>query len=141
MWRSKKLIVAVVLATVLVVGSIGGIALAQENGDDNGPVALFGTLWDKVSTIYKDKTGDTLDQEALKEAFAEAQSELQFEAMQNRLQSMVEEEKITQEQADEYLKWWGAKPDVPAGFGLKGLGGFRGHGGFRGWCMPPAPVE
>ena len=36
MWRSKKLIVGVALAAVLLFGSLGGVVLAQENGDDNG---------------------------------------------------------------------------------------------------------
>jgi len=35
MWRSRKLIVGVVLAAVLLLGSLGGIALAQENESDN----------------------------------------------------------------------------------------------------------
>lgn len=36
MWRSKKFIVGAVLATVLLAGSLGGIALANEGEDDNG---------------------------------------------------------------------------------------------------------
>ena len=36
MWRSKKFIVGVVLAAVLLFGSIGGVALAQENESDSG---------------------------------------------------------------------------------------------------------
>lgn len=45
MRRHKKLIVATVLATVLVVGSIGGIALADKNGDDSGPAAHSSGLY------------------------------------------------------------------------------------------------
>ena len=46
MRRSKKIIIAVVLATVLVAGSIGGVALAQENEDGSGFAAKFTALWD-----------------------------------------------------------------------------------------------
>ena len=36
MWRSKKVIVGVVLVVILLFGSLGGIVLAQENENDNG---------------------------------------------------------------------------------------------------------
>jgi hypothetical protein len=140
--RSKKLIIAAVLAGVLLLASLGGVALAQDNDDDSQPGAFFGALWEKVSVIYEQKTGDTLDQEALKEAFTQAQREVQTEAMQNRLQSMVEEGKITQKQADDYLEWQKAMPeDMPFKFGFGGHGGFRGMGGFRGFGGPCAPAE
>ena len=142
MWRSKKFIAGVVLAAVLLAGSIGGVALAADNGDnDNQPGTSFQALWDKVSVIYEQKTGVALDQEALKDAFAQAQSELRTEALQSRLQDLVGQGKITQEQADQYLKWQQEKPDFPAGFGFKGLGGFHGMGGMRGFGGPCAPAE
>ena len=40
MWRSRKLIVGVVLVAVLLLGSLGGVVLAQENENDN-PRAEF----------------------------------------------------------------------------------------------------
>jgi len=147
MWRSKKLIIGVVLAAALLFGSLGGVALAADNEDDSQPGAFFGALWDKVCAIYEEKTGDTLDQEALKEAFAGAHSELRLEAMQNRIQSMVEEGKITQEQADEYLNWQKAMPEIADGFGFRGhigfhgMGGLRGIGGMHGFGAPCAATE
>ena len=140
MWRSKKLIVGVVLAAALLFGSLGGVVLAADNGDDSQPGALFGALWDKVCAIYEEKTGDTLDQEALKDSFVQARSELQAEALQNRLQSLVDEGQITQEQADEYLEWQQSRPDVPVQFGFRGHGGFRGMGGMRGFGVPCVPT-
>jgi len=146
MRRSKKLIITAVLTAVILAGSIGGVVLA-DNGDNSQSGALFEALWDKVSAIYKEKTGDTLDQEALKEAFAGAQSELRLEAMQNRIQSMVEEGKITQEQADEYLNWQKAMPEIADGFGFRGhigfhgMGGLRGMGGMHGFGTLCAPTE
>jgi hypothetical protein len=140
MWRSKKLIVGVVLAAVLLFGSLGGVVLAADNGDDSQPGALFGALWDKVCAIYEEKTGDTLDQEALKDSFVQARSEMRAEALQNRLQSLVNEGQITQEQADEYLEWQQSRPDVPVQFGFRGHGGFRGMGGMRGFGAPCVPT-
>ena len=141
MWRSKKFIVGVVLAAVLLAGSIGGVALAADNGADNQTGTSFGALWDKVSTIYEQKTGVALDQVALKDAFTQAQSELRTEALQNRLQDLVGQGKLSQEQADQYLKWLQSKPDVPAGFGFKGHGRFPGMGGMRGFGGPCPPAE
>jgi len=149
MFRSKKLIVGVVLAVVLLAGSIGGIALAQtENGDDDSlPEARYGALLDKVCEIYKEKTGVTIDPGELEDAFAQAQSDMRNEALDNYLNGLVSQGTITQEQADQYKAWLESKPDVPLGFGFRGHGEFRGHGGFRGMGRMPgfggpcAPAE
>ena len=104
MWRSKKLIIVTVLVAVILTGSIGGIVLAADNGEDSQPEAQYGMLLDRACEIYEQKTGVAIDQEALKDAFSQAQSELRAEAMQNRLQNLVDQGQITQEQADDYLK-------------------------------------
>ena len=112
MRRSRKFIVAVVVGSLAVVGTIGGVVLADDSGDDGGPLALCGTLWDKVCTIYADKTGDVVDSEALKDAFVQARSQLQAEALESRLQMLVEEGRITQDEADAYREWLQEKPDM-----------------------------
>ena len=77
MWRSKKFIVIAVLAAVVLVGSIGGVAFAQTgNGDEGQPEARYSALLDRVCEIYQEKTGDTIDQEVLADAFAEARGEM-----------------------------------------------------------------
>jgi predicted phosphoribosyltransferase len=145
MWRSKKFIIIAVSVAVLLVGSIGGVVLAADNGDDSQPKARCGALLEKVCTIYEQNTGVTIDQEALKEAFSQAASEMRTEAMQNRpevgpeamqnrLQNLVDEGKITQEQMKALQEWWDSKPDVPFGFGSPGHGKFRGMGEP---CGPP----
>lgn len=129
MWRNKKFIIVTVLAVVLLSGSIVGIALAANNGDDSQAKAPGEDILGKVCAIYQQKTGVAIDQEALKAAFAQAQSEMQKEREQARLKDLVEQGKITQEQADTYQKWWDAKPDAPFGFGPEvGPRGF-GHRG------------
>ena len=125
MSRRKKLIIAAVLVAVMVVGIVGGVALAADNGNDSEPEAKHEALLNRVFEIYLENTGVAIDQEALKDAFAQARSEMQAKALETRLQSLVEEGKITQAQADEYLDWWQEKPDVPFGFGFGGPGGFR----------------
>ena len=137
MWPSKKVIIIALLATMVLAGSISGIALAQtENDDDSQP----NTLFERVTAILVDK-GINITSEQLKDAFVQAQSDVRTEAMQNRLDKLVEEGVIDGTQAQELLDWWETRPDVPARFGFKGHGGFRGMRGMRGWGGPCAPTE
>ena len=138
MWRKKKFIIAAVLAAVLLAGSIGGVALAQTGEEEEVlPADRYQALLDRVAAIYQEKTGEALDQQALKDALTRAGGEMQSEALRSRLQQRVERGELTQEQADEVYGWWQAKPDVPNGSGFRGhCGGFPrmgGMGGFGGW--------
>jgi len=137
MRRSKKFVLVTVLATVVLVGSITGVVLAQ-NGDDSQPKAGSEALLARVCEVYEENTGVAIDSQVLKDSFAQVQSEMQDEALQTRLQNLVDEGKITQDEADQYKEWWQSRPDVPAGFGFRGHG-FPGMGGPRGWgglCVP-----
>jgi len=102
MWRTKKFIVAVLLTTVMLVGSTAGIVLAQENGDGSQPK----TLLTRVAEILG------IDQQTLEDAFAEAQSEMRDEALDSYLQKLIDEGKITEEEAEQYKAWWQARPDM-----------------------------
>ena len=141
MWRSKKLIIVAVIAAVVLVGSIGGVVLAQTgNGDEGQPKAQYEALLDKVCAIYEQNTGTAIDAQELQKAFIQAQSEMREAVLQNRFQYLVEEGKITQEKADQYLEWWQARPDNLLGFGFCG-GNMYHFGGFNkmlmsGWCVP-----
>ena len=141
MWRSKKFIVIAVLAAVVLAGSIGGIVLAADNGDDNQPGVKYGALLDRVFEIYEQKTGVAIDQEVLKDAFAQAQSEMRATAMEARLAKMVENGVIDESQVEALQEWLDSRPeDVPFGPGLHGPGGFRGMSGMRGFGGPCAPI-
>jgi hypothetical protein len=129
MWRSKKFIIAVLLAGAMLIGSIGGIVLANDDGDDNQTETRCEALLDRVCEIYEEQTGVAIDQDVLRDAFAQARDEMKSEALQNYLERLVEEGAITQEEADEYLTWWQAKPDISIGFGIRGHGQFFGKGG------------
>ena len=136
MWRSKKFLLAMVLAVVALVGSIGGVALAQTGTDDSQPAAQHEALLDKVCAIYEQNTGVAINSEELQKAFAQARSEMQDEALNNFLKGLVDEGKITQEQADQYKTWLESKPDVdvPLAPGFPGHGMHRGFGGR--WWIP-----
>jgi hypothetical protein len=146
MWRSKKFIVIAVLAAVVLAGSIGGVALAQTGTDDDRqPLAQHEALLAKVCAIYEENTGVAINSEELQKAFDQARSEVQDEALNSFLQGLVDEGKITQEEADQYKAWLESKPDVafPLAPGFSGPGMHRGFGGFG--CFPggegPQPPE
>jgi hypothetical protein len=131
MWRSKKFIIIAVLVAVVLIGTVGGVALAQTGDEDNNSQTQQEALLDKVCAIYEQNTGTTIDAQALKDAFAQAQSEMQNESLDRFLQSLVDEGKITQEEADQYKAWLESKPDIgiPIAAGLPGYGMHRGFGG------------
>ena len=53
------------------------------------------------------------EEQELLDAFSEARSELADEALTQHLARLVEDGKLTQEQADEYAEWWDLRPDTP----------------------------
>ena len=167
MWRSKKFIIVVLLAVVLLVGGTVGVVFAQtENENDTQPKT---TLLARVAEILG------IEQQKLEDAFAQARSQMRDEALDSRLANLVAEGKITNEEADQYKAWlqarpdmepfqqqlkeWGqarpdippelkewqeARPDIPlpGPFGpLGGHGGFPGMGGMRGFGGLFAPAE
>ena len=154
MFRGKKMIVGGVLAAVILVGSIGGVVLAQtENGNSSPPELRCGAFISQVCDSYNTANPDApIDCDELDVAFNTAREqmrsevrqncpELDTEAMKDRLQSLLAEGKITQEQFDKKIEWIESMPDNLPGFGFKGHRGFRGMGGMRGFgglCAPPS---
>jgi len=154
MWKRKRFIPFMLLPILLIGGIVGGVVAAADDGSSNTEdqsqmTDRYEALLDKACAIYKEKTGVAVDSEQLKDALDQAQSEIRDEALQNWLQKLVDEDKITQEEADQYLEWWQSRPDIE--LPLPGLGG-RGHGGGmmwgRGfqawggpWCAPNASAE
>ncbi len=146
MFKTKKGILIMVLAVCIVLaGSIAGVVVFAQSGSDsqNQATNQEDALLAKVAQIYQTNTGVTLDTQQLKTAFAQAQSEMRNEALQNWLNKLVEEGKLTQAEADAYLNWWNARPDtsLTRDFG-PGMGGMMLRGGDHGFggefpCQPP----
>jgi len=150
--RKRKWFVPVVVLSVLLIGGIAGglIAAADDSSsnieDQSQATDRYQALLDRACAIYEEKTGVAIDSEQLKNALEQAQSEMQDEALKGWLQDLVDEGKITQEEAAQYLEWWQSRPDIA----LPGLGG-HGHGGgmmwdggFQPWggpCSPDASDE
>ena len=114
MWKRKKFIIPLVVAGVLA-GSLAGAAFAQE-GDEVGPPP-GGTLIERLA----EKLG--IEQSELETAFAEIRSETR----DSRLQELVEQGRLTQEEADQFREWWQARPEMELAGLCARLGGPGGH--------------
>jgi hypothetical protein len=155
MWRSKKfIIIAVLVATVVLAGSTAGVVLARagSGGDSqtgvtpaSDNVSQSKTLLARVAAILG------IDQQKVEDAFTQARTEMRDEALDNYLNNLVAQGKITQAQADQYKAWvksrpdmsqyqqqlkdWlGARPNIPElspGVGGRGFRGGMGLGGGR----------
>ncbi len=101
MLRGKRFVIIGLLAAVVLVGSLAGLALAQ-TVDTGQPQTLLA----RVATILG------IDQQKVEDAFSQAQKEMQNEALDSYLKNLVDQGKITQQQADQYKAWWQARPDM-----------------------------
>ena len=147
--KKRKWFIPVVVASVLLIGGItGGVVAAVNNSSSNTTAGnqtqaadRYQALLDRACAIYEENTGVAIDPEQLKEALTQARSEMQNEALQNWLQDLVDKGKITQSEADQYLKWWQSKPDIE--LPLPGLGGHGHEGGMMrgGPCSLNASAE
>jgi uncharacterized membrane protein len=132
--KKRNWVIPVVVASVLLIGGItGGLVVAANNSSSNTTAGnqtqaadRYQALLDRVCAIYEEKTGVAIDSEQLKDALDQAQGELREEALETRIQKLVDEGKITQEEANQYLEWWQSRPDIEVP--LPGLGG-PGPGG------------
>lgn len=139
--RKRKWFIPVVVVSVLLIGGIvGGLVVAADDSSDNteGQTSgRFQELLDRTCAIYEKNTGVAIDLEQLKDALKQARDEMRDEALENRLQDLVNEGKITEEEAGQLLEWWQSRPEVELplpGFGGPSPGGGIMQGrGFQRW--------
>jgi hypothetical protein len=117
----KKRLLLPVAATMIVISIVtGGAVMAQENGDGETPV--IESFASRVAAILG------LDEAQVQDAMDQARREMQDEALKSKLDSLVEQGRLTQEQADEYWQWYQSRPEGIWGFVGPGPGfGFGGH--------------
>ncbi len=128
----RKWFIPVVLSLLLIGSVVGGlVALADDSStnpeDQAKTVGRYQILLDRACAIYEEETGVAIDSEQLRDALNQARGELHEEALKNRLQNLVDEGHITQEEADQFLEWWQSRPDIKPL--LPGLGGHVHRGG------------
>ena len=135
MWKSKKVIFSVIVGVIVLIGClIGGTAFAAHD-DASDLESRHTAMMARVAEIYEENTGTALDIEQLEAAMQQAGDEMHDMAMQDRLDALVAEGEITQEEADEFSAWQDAKPDTLPTKGPRGFGGHRP----RGHMMPGMP--
>jgi hypothetical protein len=96
-WQDKKFFVIVGLLVVIIAlgGTLGGIALARQN-TNNRPLTNI------PRTVLPDRP---LNQD---------QNVTKNELLDNLLQKLIDEGKITQEEADQFKAWLEARPNIPS---------------------------
>ena len=122
MGRKRWLLVTSAIV-VLVVSITGGVVLAHGGGSADGSLTSFVS---RVASILG------VDETEVQDAFDQAKKELRDEALQKKLDSLVESGRLTQEQADEYKLWLEARPE---GLSPGVLPGLRGHGFHKGFGL------
>jgi len=147
MWRNKKIILLEVLAVVVLVAALGVAAVAQADDEDANQVQNNTTsLMEQVAEIYQANTGTAIDPQELQNAFIQARNQNRVALRSQCLDKLVEQGKITQEQADEFNTWLDSRPDfpteefqewldsrldIPAIFGQANCGGMMLFGGMH----------
>ncbi|MCX7911585.1 MAG: hypothetical protein N2506_01275 [Dehalococcoidales bacterium] len=155
MWRrGKRFIIIAAILTIVIGATIGGVAIAQANDDTSSQIsAEKPTFLERVAQIYEKNTGTAIDADELQKAIDEARQAMKDEALDRYLDTLIEQGKITEEQAeayknwlkakpafptDEFREWWESRPDIPGLCPNKigPFGGMRGEGMPRGFKSP-----
>lgn len=122
----RKWLMIPLVTGLLAAGLTGASVLAHnEDGENDSPRE---TVAAKVAEILGIE-----DEQTVKDALQQATQEVRLDRLEHRLEHMVEGGVLTQEQADEYLAWYAARPDVPnlhrGGHRQFGFGGGEGEDG------------
>ena len=117
--RKRWLFVAL-LVGALVIGVTAGTVLA--NGGEASKDSPFKSFAARVAGILG------VDEVKVEDAMKQAAKGMQDEALQQKLDNMVAQGRMTQEQADQYKEWYKARPE-----GVSPGLPFGGRGGFGGW--------
>ena len=127
--RKLRIIIPIAIAVVAIATISISVVLAQENGKGD---SISSRLAAKVAVILG------LDTAVVDDAIKQARRELRDEAVQNKLNAMVEKGQLTQEQADEYLNWIQSRPEGIPAIGkhffakIRHQKDWKGHGRFFG---------
>ncbi|MDE2836698.1 MAG: hypothetical protein OXL97_04225 [Chloroflexota bacterium] len=132
----KRWLVVPALAALLLTGVIAGTAFAQDgSSDDDSRVSRFVEILAGKLGIGEEELQTSVD-ETMEELQAERKAAWE-QRLRDKLAAMVEEGKVTQEQADEYLDWYLDPPEIARGDSRGRFGFGKGHhrgmrGGFSG---------
>ena len=119
--RKRWVIVSVVMAA-LAIAITGGAIMAQDEDEDSSK-----TFAGRVAEILG------LEDDTVADAMKQAKEDMRDEAVKAKLDALVEDGKMTQEDADAYLEWLESRPDVDFGGGFGRGHGKKGFGRKHGW--------
>ena len=117
--RKKWFLVPVVVGVIAIVSTT---AIFAQTPSPNGESPK--TFASRVAGILG------LSETQVQSAIDQASRKMHNDATKAKLDRMVANGKLTQAQADEYLKWYEAKPEGIHGFGFGGPTGKHGQRGF-----------
>ena len=127
--RKQWIVIPVIIVVVGIAGISINVAMAQESETDDSNASRLAI---KVAGILG------LDVTQVDGAINQARNELREEVAQKKLNALVEKGRLTQEQADEKLKWIQARSQDISGDGKQFLGkkrhykDWKGHRYFKG---------
>ena len=125
--KKRWIFISAVLAT-LVIAITGGAIMAQDTG--NTETSEERSFAGRVADILG------LDEQTVSDAMEQVKEEMRDEAIQHKLDTLVEKGLMTQEEADEYGDWIRSMPDIGHNFGGFGHRSHKrgfGWGKSRGW--------
>jgi Spy/CpxP family protein refolding chaperone len=108
--KIARVLLSTLLAVTMVAGT-AGVALADDGRNSEGKQD---GLLARVAQILN------IDLQKLKDAFAQALTEMRTERQNTGLQNLVDKGTLTQEQADQLKAWLDSKPNIP-GVGPRNL--------------------
>ena len=134
----KRWLMVPIVAGLLLTGVITSGAVMAQDGDGDG-----GSPWDRFTGRVAEILG--VDEAQVQDAIDQASREMRDEAVQEKLDGLVEAGRLTQEQADEYRDWYKSRPDElhrgPFDRFKGGGFGMRGRHYSRGWHPGPPAAE
>ena len=134
--KKLRIIIPLAMAVVAVAVISFSVALAQENENSDSNASKLAV---KVAEILG------LDAAVVDDAIRQASEELKGEAIQKKLNALVENGRLTQEQADEYPNWIQSRPEGIPGIGKRHWehwtrGNWGWHSSGKGDPIEPAQV-
>ena len=127
--RNLRIITPIIIVVVAITAIGFSVAFAQDNGKGDSTAR---NLSAKLAEILG------LDTAVVDDALKQAREELRNEAIQEKLTILVDNGRLTQEQADGYLNWMQSRPEGIPAIGKPFIGRkahhttSKGHAGFPG---------
>ena len=120
---TKRRIIVLAITGVMAALITGGAVFAQGSDTDRGMASQ--SFAARLAAILE------LEEAPVQAALQQVRGEIRDERFQMKLDRLVEQGRLNQEQADELRNWYDSRPDYPAGAFLgsgKGGGGHSLHG-------------